>query len=126
MALLRNASAATCLGSADQYSPEYFERKQSKKLFARIRTQCSRYECIRSRFSIEPLRNIGTRLVNHHRNIVSLSDQLPVAALYHLTAVLFRLDHDQELVHESSHPPCGTRLGQRGHVKNNVVEVAGF
>ncbi len=75
-----------------------------------LEPQCSRYERIRSRFSIEPLRNIGTRLVNHHLNIVSPRDQLPVAALYNLAVVLFRLDDEQKLVHESSHPPRGTRL----------------
>src|SRR6266480_7936517 len=91
-----------------------------------LRPQCSRYECIRSRFSIEPLRNVGTRLVNHHHNIVSLRDQLLVAALYKLAVVFFRLDHKQKLVHESSHPPRGTRLAQRRHVKNDVVEVARF
>ncbi len=78
----------------------------------KLEPRLSRYECRQSRLRIKPLRNVRTRLVNHHRNIVSLRDQLPVAALYKLAVVFFRLDHEQKLVHESSHPPCGTRLGQ--------------
>src|SRR5262249_29511076 len=92
----------------------------------KLEPRLSRYECRQSRLRIKPLRNVRARLVKHHGNVVSLHDQLPVGALYKLAVVFFRLDHEQELVHESSHPPCGTRLGQRGHVKNNVVEVARF
>jgi hypothetical protein len=47
----------------------------------------------KSRFSVQQLRNIRTRLVNHHRNILSLRYQFPIAALYNVTAVLFRFDY---------------------------------
>src|SRR2546423_11828908 len=78
---------------------------------------------ILSRFSVKPLRNVGTRLVDHHLNIVSLRAQLPVAALNSLAVVLFRLDHQQKLVHESSDAPRWTGLAKWRHVKNNVVEI---
>src|SRR5206468_9825068 len=92
----------------------------------KLEPRLSRYECHQSRLRIKPLRNVRTRLVDHDRNVVSFSDQLPVAALYKLAVVLLRFDHEQKLVHESSHPPRGTRLLQRGHIKNDVVEVACF
>src|SRR5439155_9356668 len=84
------------------------------------------YPCSQLRLRIKPLRDVGTRLVHDDCNIVSLSDQLAVAARNDLAGVLFRLNHEQNLIHESSHSPRGTRLLQRGHIKNDVVEVAGF
>src|SRR6266404_1860832 len=68
------------------------------------------YESRRLRVAMEPLRDVGTRLVDYHCKVVSLRDQLPVAALYNLAVVLFRLDHEQKLVHESGHAPRGTCL----------------
>src|SRR5713101_2813341 len=83
-----------------------------------------RYACSQSRLGIKPLWHVRARLVYHDCNIVSLSDQLSVAALDTLAAVLLRLDYEQKLIHESSHSPGRTRLIQRRHVKNNVVKVA--
>ena len=92
----------------------------------KLEPRLSRYEYRQSRLRIKPLRDVGPCLVDHDRNVVSFSEQLPVTALDNLAVVLFRLDHEQKLVHKSSHPPRGTRLLQRGHIKNDVVEVACF
>src|SRR5262249_59005156 len=70
--------------------------------------------------------NIRTRFVDHHLYIVSLCAQLPIAALNNLAVILFRLDYQQQLVHESRHSPRWTRLVEWRHVENDVVEVARF
>src|SRR5438876_3442301 len=76
----------------------------------KLEPRLSCYECRQSRLRIKPLRNVGTRFVDNNRNVVSLGNQLAVATLDDFAVVLFRLDHEQKLVHESSHPPRGTRL----------------
>src|SRR5262249_36637624 len=81
-------------------------------------------ECGRSRLGVKPLRDVRTRLVYHDCNVLSLRDQLSVAALNNLTVVLLCLDHEQKLVHEGSHSPRWTRLIQRRHVEDNVVKIA--
>ena len=58
-----------------------------------LKPRRSRYEHIRSRFSIKPLGNIRTRFVDHHVNIVPLRAQLPVAALNSLAVIPFCLDN---------------------------------
>jgi hypothetical protein len=68
------------------------------------------YSCSQLRLRIKPLRDIGARLVYHDCNIVPLRNQFAIAAPDYFAIVLLRLDHDQKLVHESSHSPGGARL----------------
>jgi hypothetical protein len=81
--LLRNTRHCELGGRANSHCKH--PRNRNDRL-QELEPQCSRYECpqsavsrshaccIPSRFSIEPLRNIGTRLVNYHSYIVALRD----------------------------------------------------
>src|SRR5260370_34358010 len=74
-------------------------------------------------FQFELFRRVGTNFVQNERNIVSFGDKPFARALDGDPAALFGFDHEQHLIHGTSHSRGEASLLDRRPLEHDAVEI---